>query len=120
MTNDEMNIAVAEVRGWTKCRLAVRGSGAPERGPSPYGIPPGRSYEAPVHDYGRDLNAMHEAEKALKGAAIYSYFDRLVGEIAGSCSDPRHCDYPKVVSATAAQRREAFLKTIGKWKEPVP
>lgn len=69
-------------------------------------------------DYAHDLNACHEMEKALKGAAIHSYFDRLVGEIAGSCSNPRHDDYPKVISATAAQRCEAFLRTIGKWKEP--
>ena len=46
----------------------------------------------------QDLNAMHEAEKILR---IPQYAERL--------------DY--CVDATAAQRAEAFLKTLNLWKQ---
>jgi hypothetical protein len=56
-----------------------------------------------------DLNAMHEAEKTLQH---YGYYvDRLAGVM----------DLPRgtfcTAGATAAQRAEAFLRTIGKWEE---
>lgn len=111
MTNDEVRIACAEAHGWTKCRLAVKGSGAPERGPSPYGIPPGRNYEAPVPDYPNDLNACHEMEKVLNAHQRYLYVNRIA-ETKYKLDDAWHHAH-----ATASQRCEAFLRTIGKWKD---
>jgi hypothetical protein len=54
-------------------------------------------------DYLNDLNAMHEAEKVLDSTQGDRYFELL-----------DQLDVPSI-SATAAQRAEAFLRTIGKW-----
>lgn len=59
---------------------------------------------AKLPDYPSDLNAMHEAEKVLTLDQYYKYSGRLLGKIGG-------------LSATAAQRAEAFLRTLGLWKE---
>ena len=53
-------------------------------------------------DYLNDLNAMHEAEKTLN----YDQLDNYYFEMAKRMVRPYH--------ATAAQRAEAFLHTIGK------
>jgi len=60
-----------------------------------------------------DLNAMHEAEKVLMPAQRRDY---------ASCLHPRstfnHMDADfEVAHATAAQRAEAFLKTLNLWQE---
>ena len=46
-----------------------------------------------------DLNAMHEAEKVLNAKQSDAYFRKIVSW------------------STAAQRAEAFLRTLGLWKE---
>jgi len=99
-------IAIGQVCGWTKCRLTVLGAGGPERKPSPHGIPPGRNYEVPLPDYLNDLNAMNSAEKVLTD--LDKYFDELGWVVyrAGST---------RIFSASAAQRAEAFLKTLNLW-----
>lgn len=51
MTLDDKRIKIAESRGWTKIRITVKGAGAPERSPYPYGFPPGKNYEIPITDY---------------------------------------------------------------------
>jgi hypothetical protein len=63
-----------------------------------------------VPDYPNDLNAMHEAEKVLKNNKDQRGWESYIlaqDELLGS-GDKIH--------ATAAQRAEAFLKIIGKWK----
>ena len=57
-------------------------------------------------DYLHDLNAMHEAEKWLieDDQHVYGCY----------CIDLQE-EYGNTVHLTAAQRAEAFLKTIGKW-----
>jgi hypothetical protein len=67
-------------------------------------------------NYLNDLNAMHEAEKVLdpKGKdGSYEYWLRTVCHIPERESANGRYFY----RATAAQRAEAFLRTIGKWKE---
>ena len=60
-----------------------------------------------VPDYTEDLNAMHDAEKIL----ILGYpWDRYLRDLSIVTDE----EYP--VDATAAQRAEAFLRTIGKWE----
>jgi hypothetical protein len=59
-------------------------------------------------DYLSDLNAMHEAEKVLSRDAKFAYWHNLNKIVLGTLHIP---------FATAAQRAEAFLKTIGKWEE---
>jgi hypothetical protein len=58
-------------------------------------------------NYLNDLNVMHEAEKVLTDEQWDTYCYRLDG-VGGM----RHCTH-----ATASQRAEAFLRTIGKWEE---
>lgn len=58
-------------------------------------------------DYCNDLNAMHEAEAVLTERQFLSYAFAL-NDIDGSLWGIR---------ATARQRAEAFLRTMGKWEE---
>ena len=60
-----------------------------------------------IPDYLNDLNAMHEAEKCEK---LEYQFDEYSRELCQVCA------FGMPICATAAQRAEAFLKTIGKWK----
>jgi hypothetical protein len=57
-------------------------------------------------NYLNDLNAMHDAENSLTTSQMTimsQYLHRRLGMLWGF--------------ATASQRAEAFLRTIGKWKE---
>jgi hypothetical protein len=76
----------------------------------------------PTPDYLNDLNTMHEAEKVKEMAfdSDYAYWlahvavrDRGLNEDKLDVGD----GYQIALTATAAQRAEAFLRTIGKWEE---
>jgi hypothetical protein len=62
-------------------------------------------------DYLNDLNAMHEAEKVLEINQWGHYKENLT-VCAAPSGFPSHYWH-----ATAAQRAEAFLRTVGKWEE---
>lgn len=79
MTNNSINIAIAEIIGADLHWKAAK-------------------------DYCSDLNAMHEAEKVLTKEHCDSYEHRL----GMTVNRPWH--------ATARQRAEAFLRTLGKWE----
>ena len=96
MTPEQQRIAIAEACGWKPDK---RGLGWL----SPHG------YYASEPDYLNDLNAMHEAEKLLVRLQWVSYLRRLQTLCDESVTWPIH--------ATASQRAEAFLRTIGKWEE---
>ena len=66
-------------------------------------------YRDLIPDYLNDLNAMHEAEKTLT--------DKAHEEFRLNLYDLIRDDSRLIVSSTASQRAEAFLRTIGKWKE---
>jgi hypothetical protein len=59
-----------------------------------------------IPDYLNDLNAMHEAEKTLDYDDLNDMEESVSFHFGVT---PFH--------STAAQRAEAFLKTIGKWEE---
>jgi hypothetical protein len=64
-----------------------------------------------IPDYLHDLNAMNEAEKVLRDdreAAFRGWLWLAHGQPDMRCA---------IVHATAAQRAEAFLRTIGKWED---
>lgn len=63
-----------------------------------------------VPNYLNDLNAMHEAEKLLRAE------DELWGEYCGHLV--KNGSWFNAVDATAAQRAEAFLRTLNLWEEP--
>ena len=62
-----------------------------------------------IPDYLNDLNAMHEAEEHLSTEEIKTYMGHLLDIMGISVWCITH--------VSAAERAEAFLKTIGKWEE---
>lgn len=103
MTNEQINVEIAEACGWTCVRKvhlrAIREDGF-------CGHPPGETHDAGVPDYYNDLNAMHSAENTLlkndnhaHGCYCLYLFERV-----DNC-----------MCATARQRAEAFLRVLGKW-----
>lgn len=101
MTPEAQIIAIAEACGWIKTYEEGEDEGCGKwfwhKGNQNLKRPP---------DYCNDLNAMHEAEKVLESNQEQSYFE-LLHDIAGNL---------KFYRATAAQRAEAFLKTLNLWK----
>lgn len=112
MTKEEQRIAIAEFCGWTQIREAKLTGGL-------VGMPPNGEFEdrGTVPDYPNDLNAMHEAEKRL-GKSTFDYARWLWKT---SHEPPHHIltndDMFPFAHATAHQRAEALLRTIGKWTE---
>jgi len=67
-----------------------------------------------IPDYCNDLNAMHEAEKVLPRQLYHvDYWQKGYGRFQTIVSEMTVTPF----SATASQRAEAFLKTLGKWEE---
>ena len=94
MTNEQINVAIAEAINadphW-KC----------------------------AKDYCTDLNAMHEAERVLDyeqaelfGDTLYEMCEKENSEL----ENPFPWRFARA-HATARQRAEAFLRTLGKWEE---
>jgi hypothetical protein len=116
MTPEKQRIAIAEACGWKwvgspEQVAATSGFTMPEK----WVVDPNGALQFPHNtpDYVNDLNAMHEAELAVFGndwdeALWATYKHALYGVIEMN----RH-----VINSTAAQRAEAFLRTIGKWEE---
>ena len=107
MKDEEINVAIAEACGWTRVRGMTQAKDDLE--PKCW-LPKGKTdpWKA-VHkcpDYCNDLNAMHKAEAMLlEGVNWEGYHNGL-----------RDMIFP-VWHANARQRAEAFLRTVGKWKE---
>lgn len=102
MTNHQINAAIAEVCGWTEI-------GSCDCGFKISGMPPYRSaHKKHIPDYCTDLNEMHDAEKVLQDDQREVFYPRNLG----AWQRPFN-----VIYATARQRAEAFLRTVGKWEE---
>lgn len=99
-------IAIAKACGWTGIRECTC-SKKYHRGFPPDGL------DQHLPDYLNDLNAMYEAEIWLKPSQWPTYHSHLV-----ECwnDDPKPV-YAYETHATAAQRAEAFLKTLNLWTE---
>lgn len=106
MTPEEQRIAIAEAHlgykpkgdHWQHCRDG--------------------SYRSPdkLPDYLNDLNAMHEAEKVLQESPeMWEHYTEELMDIVVR-DNPEDC-FLRHISATSSQRAEAFLRTIGKWKQ---
>jgi len=115
MTNEQINIAIAEARGivgpfenrWIK-EVGIEGG---LTGYESYGLTGFVKDELVfVADYCNDLNAMHEAEKVIKkDSNLWKTYESFLARIvSGDCG---------MFHITANQRAEAFLKTIGKWED---
>lgn len=90
MTNEQINVAIAEACGWKGC---------PECN-DPI------CEDNFIPNYCKNLNAMHQAEWSLTDDQLW----RMAREIERN-------DEQWYFRATARQRAEAFLRTLGKWKE---
>ena len=74
-------------------------------------------------DYLNDLNAMHEAEKVLYQDPNLpkKYTQQIKAAICREAGVKKaKMDFDVCITATAAQRAEAFLKTIDKWTNNQP
>lgn len=73
-------------------------------------------FEKWLPDYLNDLNAMQAAVESLSGIEQDTFSGELCRVVYPSSPFQELATY-EVVCATAAQRAEAFLRTIGKWEE---
>ena len=118
MNPEQQRIALAEACGWggdEKCIRDVikRHDEQTQRAyyqdrPLPKGGVP---------DYPNDLNAMHEAWKTLTPSQKTRFESEIYSVVIGDNDYNRNDDAPYITNATAAQRAEAFLRTIKKWTE---
>ena len=114
MTPQEQRIAIAFHFGW---KLIEGGSldfedclfAKPGQTEGPWC----KSFQVP--DYLNDLNAMHEAEKVLSKNQQGLYMENLYTPI--TLEDRNKDTLFDYAHANASQRAEAFLRTIGKWKD---
>ena len=109
MTPEQQHMTIAKACGWGIKRRDITGFNVWE----PDAKLPAQlsnNLENKLPNYTGDLNAMHEAEKTLSFSQETKYVANLMKQ---------HKEYPMTTGflATAAQRAEAFLRTIGKWKE---
>ena len=118
MSPEAQRIAIAEVCGWTN--LHMEPSRYPLEGmPNVFleGTPPPKRksvFPWSVPDYLNDLNAMHEAELVLDwdeqtSTQLFNYRCALT-KVCGN-------DRDLIPFASAWQRAEALLKTLGKWTD---
>ena len=114
MTQDAQRIAIAKACGWTEIeRINVCDFGG-LRGVAPDGI------RKIIPSYTTDLNAMHEAEGILNAGQINTYLENLYQftKTAKIGANPWEIIAARVAThATAAQRAEAYLKTLNLYKD---
>lgn len=94
MTDEQINAAIAEACGRKR---RPDGDWYPDNG---------TAGTQAILNYCKDLNAMHEAEAILNEDQLW----RMAREIERN-------DEQWYFRATACQRAEAFLRTLGKWEE---
>lgn len=96
-TDQEINKTIAEHIQWKPAFVPTDMTGKPFEG---YDIP----------NYCNSLDAMHEVENILNDQQYENYWNHLVC----ICVET---GYERMNSCTAKMKAEAFLRTIGKWKE---
>ena len=101
-------IKIAEACGFNKSQWLELGSGIV------FGM------SASIPDYLNDLNAMNEAEKILGDK--WDVYQCTLSNLQSGLRHDARCHWSDVGSgfvshATAAQRAEAFLRTLNLWEE---
>jgi len=118
LTDQEKRIKVTEACGWTTIHKGTHY----DTEHKVYGEPPATfAMRVPANrghactelpDYANDLNAMHETEKVLTDDQTDSYRKTLMDSMIKHGGP---CGYSDAISATAAQRFDAFGKTLNLW-----
>ncbi len=114
MKPETQRIAIAEACGWTEIRYVGEEFGL--EGTSPDGVD-----MTALPNYTGNLNAMHDAWHTLgskqKRFAFHEQLRRAVIQAGGHASSTSGDIDCCCENATAAQRAEAFLRSLGLWKE---
>ena len=112
MNPEQQRVAIAEACGWTVTHWKV----------NPFDViatKDGTEYLLKhLPDYLNDLNAMHDVEKTVFRSS--NLWQKFVFELIETSGGSGMCELDGLcclARATAAQRAEAFLRTIGKWEE---
>jgi len=106
MTNEQINVAIAEACGWADItRITSNGWLHKKLVGTHKGMPVTFDVHTPIPDYCNDLNAMHQAEETLPDGELWTMKYNLPSQ--GGLE----------FRSTARQRAEAFLRTLGKWEE---
>lgn len=114
MTNEQINQQIAKACGWKwhdhpECMAKKIDWSMPERWIMR--LDGTLCFKHDIPNYCADLNAMHEAEKMLTYEQCAFFRTHLRERIED------HAALLFVWHATARQRAEAFLRTLGKWEE---
>jgi len=108
MNPHEINKRIAIACGWTEIHDEVKPAVT-----YTWGTPPNSFHRDLLPSYHSDLNAMHEAENCLLVGAssivkeTWLFHLRRLSTIGATSSE----------CATAPQRSETFLRTIGQWED---
>ena len=123
MTKEEQRFTIAEACGYAPAAKGALGCSRwvdPEHEESDIGD--GIVYLNELPDYLNDLNAMHEAwltcikHRITKGGEpMQQHWRHWLRFIV--TRDFEKVGYQSTSNATATQRAEAFLRTVGKWKD---
>lgn len=116
MKPERQRIKIAEACGYLDIHRCTRNMKARPDGVCLCGTKDGPSINYPrdyefIPDYLNDLNAMHEAERALAEDQLREYSDWLL-VIVVAAGKPSGW-----FNATAEQRAEAFLRTLNLWED---
>lgn len=118
MSDNEINVAIAEACEWKSSPDEFYADGLHWTHPAM-----GQCATCDLPNYCADLNAMHEAEEGLFKSKP-GYYERFwlttMQDVLGWESDVGVIDKRQaceIAHATARQRAEAFLRTVGKWQE---
>lgn len=70
-------------------------------------------------DYLTDLNAMHEAlaQATFDRSQMQAFLVHLKNQVGPTLESSEMLLFWVMMNATAAQRAEAFLRTLGKWED---
>jgi hypothetical protein len=113
MSPEAQRIAIAEACGFTDVRMEEWENVDIESRSIAYGTELQGTLNGErkfVPDYLNDLDAMHEAEGSLSDPAKRTYINALVLVV----NESEWSKWP-TAHATAAQRAEAFLRTLNLW-----
>ena len=111
MSEEEINIAIAEYRGWQILEPEVHRAITYH-----WAIEPDGS-KSILPDCCNDLNLIREIEKTLDDDQWLEYMLNLQDVLQRDPNRGKWIVCQDNMHSTAAQRAKAFVKTIGKWKE---